>query len=391
MLLNHPSPVSERMSFNSRNRLKLGIFGSNLSSGKNATLVPERWDASWDNNQRLAEMSDAMGLEFFLPIGRWRGFGGVTGYQETGFETLTWATGLLVATKRMTVFATIHAPLFHPVIAAKQMVTADQAGHGRFALNIVCGHNEDEFAMFGIPLLEGADRYAHGQEWMTIVKRLWSEQEDFDFDGTFFQLKAARSKPKPYGGTMPVILNAARSEAGQAFAVRNADAFFTSAKSSEFDEKTGVVTPDIAAVTGNLERVREKAAAVGRNIGVFCNVNVICRPTQREAMDYYTYVLEENADWDAVDGQIFAGGTKKDLSSPAYMKQRTTAIRQFPLIGDPDRVANLLISLNESGFDGIGLTFVNYLNDLPYFHQEVIGRLEHAGLRVPADRSVLTA
>jgi alkanesulfonate monooxygenase SsuD/methylene tetrahydromethanopterin reductase-like flavin-dependent oxidoreductase (luciferase family) len=336
-------------------------------------------------------MSDAMGLEFFLPIGRWRGFGGVTGYQETGFETLTWATGLLVATKRMTVFATIHAPLFHPVIAAKQMVTADQAGHGRFALNIVCGHNEDEFAMFGIPLLEGADRYAHGQEWMTIVKRLWSEQEDFDFDGTFFQLKAARSKPKPYGGTMPVILNAARSEAGQAFAVRNADAFFTSAKSSEFDEKTGVVTPDIAAVTGNLERVREKAAAVGRNIGVFCNVNVICRPTQREAMDYYTYVLEENADWDAVDGQIFAGGTKKDLSSPAYMKQRTTAIRQFPLIGDPDRVANLLISLNESGFDGIGLTFVNYLNDLPYFHQEVIGRLEHAGLRVPADRSVLTA
>jgi alkanesulfonate monooxygenase SsuD/methylene tetrahydromethanopterin reductase-like flavin-dependent oxidoreductase (luciferase family) len=391
MLLDHTSPVSERMSFNSRNRLKLGIFGSNLSSGKNATLVPERWEASWDNNQRLAEMSDEMGLEFFLPIGRWRGFGGVTGYQETGFETLTWASSLLVATKRMTVFATIHAPLFHPVVAAKQMVTADHAGHGRFALNIVCGHNEDEFAMFGIPMLEGADRYAHGQEWMTIVKRLWSEPDDFDFDGRFFQLKAVRSKPKPYGGTMPVILNAARSEAGQAFAVRNADAFFTSAKSSEFDAKTGVVTPDIAAVTANLKQVREKAAAIGRNISVFCNVNVICRPTQREAMDYYTYVLEENADWDAVDGQIFAGGTKKDLNSPAYMKQRTTAIRQYPLIGDPDRVANLLISLNQSGFDGIGLTFVNYINDLPYFNEEVIGRLERAGLRVPADRSAVTA
>jgi FMNH2-dependent dimethyl sulfone monooxygenase len=391
MLVNHASPVSERMSFNSRNRLKLGIFGSNLSSGKNATRVPERWDASWDNNQRLAEMSDDLGLEFFLPIGRWRGFGGVTGYQETGFETLTWASGLLVATKRMTVFATIHAPLFHPVIAAKQMVTADQAGHGRFALNIVCGHNEDEFAMFGIPLLEGADRYLHGQEWMTIVKRLWTEPDDFDFEGTFFHLKAVRSKPKPYGGTMPVILNAARSEAGQAFAVRNADAFFTSAKSSEFDEKTGVVTPDIAAVTENLQRVRAKAAAVGRDIGVFCNVNVICRPTQREAMEYYTYVLEENADWDAVDGQIFAGGTKKDLSSPAYVKQRTTAIRQYPLIGDADRVANLLISLNESGFDGVGLTFVNYLNDLPYFHQEVISRLERAGLRIPADHSAVMA
>jgi alkanesulfonate monooxygenase SsuD/methylene tetrahydromethanopterin reductase-like flavin-dependent oxidoreductase (luciferase family) len=389
MLLDTPSSVSDRLSFGSRNRLKLGIFGSNLSSGKNATLAPERWEASWDNNQRLAEMSDRLGLEFFLPIGRWRGFGGITGYQETGFETLTWAAGLLVATKRITVFSTIHAPLFHPVVAAKQMTTADQAGHGRFALNIVCGHNEDEFAMFGIPCLDNADRYDHGQEWITIVRRLWSEPDDFDFEGTFFQLKAVRSKPKPYGGSLPVILNAARSERGQAFAVRNADAFFTSAKSSEFDEQTGIVTPDIAAVTGNLQRVREKARAIGRNIGVFCNVNVICRPTQREAIDYYRYVLEENADWDAVDGQIQAGGTVKDLSSPAYMKQRTTAIRQYPLIGDPDRVARQLIELSESGFDGIGLTFVNYLDELPYFHAEVVARLERAGLRLPAERSAV--
>ncbi len=381
--------VSSRVSLNSANRLKLGIFGSNLSSGKNATLAPERWQATWDNNQSLAVMADDYGMEFFLPIGRWRGFGGVTGYQETGFETLTWAAGLLVATKNITVFATIHAPLFHPVVAAKQMVTADQAGHGRFGLNIVCGHNEDEFAMFGIPCLDNTERYEHGQEWISIVKRLWSDPDDFDFDGKFFQLKAVRSKPKPYGGTRPVILNAARSEIGQAFAVRNADAFFTSVKSSEFDEKTGVVTPAVDAVAENLRKVRAKAAAVGRDIGVFTNVNVICRPTQREAIDYYRYVLEENADWDAVDAQIHAGGTVKDLSSPAYMKQRTSAIRQFPLIGDPDRVAELFATLSEVGFDGIGLTFVNYLDELPYFRQEVMARLERAGLRVPAERAAV--
>ena len=80
---------------------------------------------------------------------------------------------------------------------------------------------------------------------LRMSRRLWSEPDDFDFDGKFFQLKAVRSKPKPYGGTLPVILNAARSEAGQAFAVRNADAFFTSAKSSEFDVKTGVGRDEI--------------------------------------------------------------------------------------------------------------------------------------------------
>lgn len=387
MLLQSASSVSSRVSLNSTNKLKLGIFGSNLSSGKNATLVPERWRATWDENQALAEMADGFGFEFFLPIGRWRGFGGVTGYQETGFETLTWASGLLVATKNITVFCTIHVPLFHPVVAAKQMVTADQAGHGRFGVNIVCGHNEDEFAMFGIPCLGNTERYEHGQEWIDIVRRLWTEPDDFDFDGKYFQLKGVRSKPKPYGGTLPVILNAARSEIGQAFAVRNADAFFTSAKSSEFDEKTGIVTPDLAAVTENLRGVRAKAAGIGREIGVFTNVNVICRPTQKEAIDYYRYVLEENADWEAVDGQIQAGGTKKDLNDPAYMKRRTTAIRQFPMIGDPDRVASLFVALSEAGFNGIGLTFVNYLNELPYFQQEVVARIERAGLRVPLGKA----
>lgn len=387
MLLARDSSVSSRLSLNSTNRLKLGIFGSNLSSGKNATLAPDRWQATWDNNQDLAEMADSFGFEFFLPIGRWRGFGGLTGYQETGFETLTWAAALLVATKRITVFATIHAPLFHPVVAAKQMVTADQAGHGRFGLNLVCGHNEDEFAMFGIPCLDNTERYEHGQEWITIVRRLWSEPEDFDFEGKFFQLKAVRSKPKPFGGTQPIILNAARSEIGQAFAVRNADAFFTSVKSSEFDEKTGIVTPDLTATSENLRQVRAKSAAAGRDISVFTNVNVICRPTQREANEYYRYALEENADWDAVDGQIQSTGVKKDLNSPEYMKRRTTAIRQFPLIGDPDRVAGLLMTLSERGFDGVGLTFVNYLAELPYVYQEVVSRLERAGLRVTLERA----
>jgi dimethylsulfone monooxygenase len=216
---------------------------------------------------------------------------------------------------------------------------------------------------------------------------LWTEADDFDFEGRHFQLKAVRSKPKPYGGTQPIILNAARSDTGQAFAVRNADAFFTSVKSSEFDEKTGVVTPAVDAVAENLRKVRAKAAAVGRDIGVYTNVNVICRPTQREAIDYYRYVLEENADWEAVDGQIQAGGTKKDLDSPAYVIRRTSAIRQFPLIGDPDRVAQLFITLSEIGFDGIGLTFVNYLDELPYFRDEVMSRLERAGVRVPAARA----
>ena len=56
----------------------------------------------------------------------------------------------MASTKRITVFGTVHAPLFNPVIAAKEIVTADHIGGGRFGLDLVVGWNEGEFEMFGV-------------------------------------------------------------------------------------------------------------------------------------------------------------------------------------------------------------------------------------------------
>jgi FMNH2-dependent dimethyl sulfone monooxygenase len=151
------------------NALKLGLFGANCSSGRYVTKVPERWSGSWDDNALLAQMADRAGIDFLLPIGRWKGYGGDTDYQGATWETLTWATALLAQTQQITIFGTVHAPLFHPVIAAKQMVTADHVGHGRFGLNVVCGWNEDEFAMFGAEQRAQSRRYEQGQEWLDVA------------------------------------------------------------------------------------------------------------------------------------------------------------------------------------------------------------------------------
>jgi dimethylsulfone monooxygenase len=382
-MLEQMIPVVNRSAMGSTNKLKLGIFGCNLNSGKNATLVPERWSGSWDDNVRLAQMADAYGLEFFLPLGRWRGWGGATHYQESSFETLTWAAALLALTKHITIFGTVHTPIFHPVVAAKQMVTADHAGHGRFGLNLVVGNKDEEFGMFGVSLLEHDERYAHGQEWLDIVRRLWTEPENFDFNGNYFQLTDVLSKPKPYGGTQPLLLNAGLSEIGQDFGVRNCDAFFTAVRASEFDAQSGIVTPDVAGVKNIVDSLRGRAAAVGRTMGVYTNVNVICRPTQKEAIEYYRYVLDEHADWEAVDAQLQQQGIARDPASPTYLAHRQRAIRQFPFIGDPDTVAGLFKTLSDVGLDGIGMTIVNYLDELPYLRAEIIPRLEKAGLRAP--------
>src|SRR5262245_58206136 len=61
----------ERASMHNANRLKIGLFAANLSSGRAVTRVAERWSGSWADNLKLARMADAAGIDFMLPLARW--------------------------------------------------------------------------------------------------------------------------------------------------------------------------------------------------------------------------------------------------------------------------------------------------------------------------------
>jgi alkanesulfonate monooxygenase SsuD/methylene tetrahydromethanopterin reductase-like flavin-dependent oxidoreductase (luciferase family) len=366
--------LASRLALHSANRLKLGLFGANCSSGRAVTLVPERWSGGWEDNLRLAQMADDAGIDFMLPIGRWKGYGGDTDYQGATLETVTWAAGLLARTKRLTVFGTVHAPLIHPVIAAKEFVTADHIGAGRFGLNLVCGWNEGEFEMFGVAQRDHETRYEYAAEWLSAVKAMWSRAEEFDFDGRFIQLKRVRAKPKPYGGTRPIIMNAGASPTGQAFAVNNCDALFIATKLSTLDKSAALVR-DVTAT----------ARQSGRDLGVYTVGVVVCRPTAREAEDYYRHVMVEHADWAAVD-EILA---LKDIRPERYPAGEFERLRAdfangmggVPILGTPDQVAADLARLSDAGFSGIALSLVNYADELPYFCAEVLPRLARRGLR----------
>lgn len=355
-----------------RNALKLGLFAANCSSGNAATKVPERWDASWEHNVALARLADAAGIDFFLPIARWKGYPGESNFQGSSFETISWACGLLAATERLTVFGTVHAPLVNPVFAAKQMVTADHIGRGRFGLNIVCGWNEDEFAMFGAAPLGHDERYELGTEWFSVISQLWERTEAFDFDGEHFHLRGLRGDPKPYGGTRPLIMNAGSSPAGQNFALHHADFLFRGLRSIEQGAQ------DVADA-------RAGAGAIGREVGCFSAAHVLCRPTMREAQDYLQYYAEENGDWTAVDHIVEMGGRNSaSLDAEVYKRLRirfAAGHGGYPLVGTPDHIAEQMAAISRAGFTGIALSFVDYLREFPYFRDEVLPRLERSGVR----------
>jgi len=362
---------------NGKNRLKLGFFGANCSSGKSVTTAPERWSGAWPEMLEFARDADAGGFDFLLPIGRWKGYGGSTDFQGSTYETLTWATALLASTKRITVFGTVHAPLFEPVLAAKQMVTADHVGHGRFGLNIVCGWNEGEFEMFGVKQREHDLRYEYAQEWIDVVMQAWAHEGTFDYDGKYLQIKNARAYPKPLGNSRPLLMNAGASGPGQAFALRNCDAFFVA---------TGGTRTSLEGSATMVNEMKNAARALGREIEIFTVGQVICRPTQKEADEYYHYANIENADWEAIDGMLKNRHITRDaIPADEYQAKRryfaANAVGGYPFVGTPDRVAEELEIISKAGVRGIGLSFVNFLNEVPYFCDEVLPRLERRGVR----------
>jgi alkanesulfonate monooxygenase SsuD/methylene tetrahydromethanopterin reductase-like flavin-dependent oxidoreductase (luciferase family) len=354
------------------NKVKLGFFSSNCSGGMSVTKVPERWVNSWENNIKLAQLADESGIEFLLPIARWVGYGGETDFHGSVLETLTWATGLLAHTQRINVFATVHTAFIHPVVAAKQLATADQLSYGRLGLNIVAGWNKPEYDAFGIDLPEKhSDRYALAQEWFDVVRAIWNHNGAFDWNGRFYRLKGIYGFPRPFDG-QPPIMNAAGSGEGREFAARNADFLFA-------------ISIDLEQSKSEVDQIKAASAKLGRNTGVFTLAHVVCRPTVKEARDYYHYYANENADWGAVDNLMRLQGLHAQSFPPEAlrtMRDRFAAGHgTYPLVGDPDTIVAEMEKIPASGFAGTTLSFVDYVKEFPYFRDEVLPRLERKGLR----------
>ena len=355
---------------------KLGLFSPNCFGGLAVTAAPDRWSASWEDNLRMAKIADEVGLDFLLPIARYVGYGGSTNFHGSVLDPVSWQAALLSQTKRINVFATIHTAFTHPLTVAKQIATNDQIGHGRAGLNIVAGWNKPEYDAFGVDLPQAHDdRYAMAQEWWDVINKIWQSPDKFDWDGTYYHLKGVEGSPKPFNGHSVPVLNAGSSQQGRDFGARNADFTFTIVGGPE--DGAGIVST-----------IKENAQTkYHRSMNVFTLSYCVVRPTRKEADEFLHYYADENADWDAVDNLMALQGLHAQSFTPemlAMFRERFAGGHgSCPIIGTPDEVADEFARFAEAGFAGMTTAFFNYADELPYFAQEVIPRLEAKGIRLP--------
>jgi alkanesulfonate monooxygenase SsuD/methylene tetrahydromethanopterin reductase-like flavin-dependent oxidoreductase (luciferase family) len=340
-----------------------------------ATRAAGTLRATWPDVSDVARLADEAGFEAMVPVARWKGFGGATGFNGHSFETYTWAAGLGAQTERIAVFATSHVPTVHPVVAAKQATTIDHISGGRFALNVVCGWFEPEFAMFGRPMMDHETRYEYAAEWLDIVRRLWTAEDEFDYDGRFFRVEKGFHQPKPLQRPHPPIMNAGRSGIGNRFAAKYADMVFVSFWESGHR--------GAGAAVADLRRLAREE--FGREVQVWSTAFVLCRPTEREARQELHRVVEEEGDWEAIDN--LARIMRVDNPEvPAHVQRARkarliTGYGSFPLVGTAEQIVDELRRLSGDGLDGLVLSWVDYRRELRQFITEILPLLEQAGLR----------
>lgn len=356
-------------------RLKLGTFCTNLSGGCTMSSIDGLLQADWPSTVALAQLAEEMDFEALVPVGRWKGFGGATDFNSAGFECYTWAAAIGALTKRASVFATSHVPTIHPVMAAKQATTIDHISNGRFTLNVVTGWFEPEIAMFGAPLMGHDRRYDAAIEWLDIIRRLWTEDDEFDFAGEFYQVKRAKLKPKPIQKPHPVVMSAGASPRGRHFAAKYADVAFTNLEAH-----------DPETLRSRVDSYRKLAREeYGREVQVWTNSYIFQGDTEAEAKRFYHYCVHEKGDWAGVQNLVDIMGINS-LSIPAatlqVLKEHFIAgWGGYPLIGTKEQIVDGLMTLADAGFDGTLLSWPRYLEDMRQFQAETLPLVRQAGLR----------
>jgi alkanesulfonate monooxygenase SsuD/methylene tetrahydromethanopterin reductase-like flavin-dependent oxidoreductase (luciferase family) len=148
-----------------------------------------------------------------------------------------------------------------PAVLAKMAATVDIVAAGRLILGIGAGGSaladpayrdmvHREYDAYGIDVVPPGEAVAALAEACTIMKRMWSEDQPFDFDGRCYQLKGAICEPKPVQRPRPPIMIGAGGERSALRVVaEHADIWASPTRTAEeFRHKNAVLDDHCAAI-----------------------------------------------------------------------------------------------------------------------------------------------
>jgi alkanesulfonate monooxygenase, FMNH(2)-dependent len=207
--------------------------------------------------RQVAMAADDLGYEgVLLPTGR------------SCEDSWVLASMLVPATERLKFLIAVRPGLMSPALAARMASSFDRHSRGRLLINVVAGGDPEELEADGV-FLGHDERYALTDEFMTAWRKLL-QQEQVDLEGEHIRLKKSYNFYPPYQRPHPPVYFGGSSPAAIETAINHADLYLTWGEPLEQAKE-------------KIERVRERAAAAGREIKFGMRLHVIVRETEDEA------------------------------------------------------------------------------------------------------------
>ncbi|MBK6012083.1 LLM class flavin-dependent oxidoreductase [Streptomyces sp. MBT53] len=176
----------------------------------------------WREADTVPEIEHAWLFDHLMPIG-----GDPDG---PAYEGWTLLSALAAQTRRLRLGVMVTSNRFRPpALLAKIATTVDIVSGGRLDFGIGVGSRPDhplarrEYAAHGLPFHDSAHAVASLAEACTVIRRLWTEEQPFDFQGTHHHLTGAFGNPKPVQRPHPPILIGGRSAATLRVVAEHAD------------------------------------------------------------------------------------------------------------------------------------------------------------------------
>ncbi|GCE07144.1 LLM class flavin-dependent oxidoreductase [Dictyobacter aurantiacus] len=176
----------------------------------------------WREADTIPQIEHAWLYDHLMPI-----FGDPKG---PTFEGWTLLSALAAQTERLRLGLLVTSNRFRPpAMLAKIAATVDIVSGGRLEFGIGAGSRPGhplarrEYEAHGLPFYDSAHAVGSLAEACTIIRRLWTETEPFDFDGSYHRLHGAFCSPKPVQRPHPPIMIGGSSTATLRVVAEHAD------------------------------------------------------------------------------------------------------------------------------------------------------------------------
>lgn len=342
--------------------IKFAYWVPNVSGGLVVSNIEQRTDWNIDYNRKLGQVAEKSGFDYALSQIRFTaGYGA-----EFQHESVAFSHAILAATEKLNVIAAILPGPWKPALAAKQLATIDQLTGGRISINIVSGWFRGEFDAIGEEWPDHDERYVRSEEFIRSLKGIWT-QDNFSFEGKYYQFKDYTLKPKPLQQPHPEIFQGGSSRAARDMASRVSDWYFTNGNTVEELKK-------------QIDDLRAKAKANNHQVKVGVNAFIIVRDSEEEAKAVLQEIIDK-ANPEAVNA--FGSATREaGAASPEgagnWAKSTFEDLVQYNdgfktnLIGTPQQVAERIVALKAIGVDLVLSAFLHFIEEVEYFGQKVL-------------------